>query len=274
MLSEAGYEIRDFSPLVDAESAGAAPGALDRLINPSVRTSARFVFTAWLPYICLRAFLKDAENEYATVDVYYWFGNQMSALASRIRFMAGARSASRDPLARDNTAATWYEADHARTEAGLLCPDIARVADGSLLALLPTLGAQYVTAYASSMGTASRILVGAMPVEHNFSLLRRSPQESVAPTESTSPTAGDLDIAYTWPDDMRYGRVHNDPDNSGVVLRVKWQGAAVASASNWDDVLQPGDVAVSPPGMSFYGVQILATGACTLGTDFSVKAWV
>jgi len=61
-------------------------------------------------------------------------------------------------------------------------------------------------------------------------------------------------------------------DTSDTRLLVKWN--AQASASSWDEVVEPGDCKMSPFGIKVSEVGIYSDGGpATFGTEYTVQGW-
>lgn len=92
---------------------------------------------------------------------------------------------------------------------------------------------------------------------------------SVAASGSDFAAAGSQ--VFTWTKMQQCTLIHNRA-NSGVNLFVLWSGT-VASTTEYDVCLAPGQSIVSPSGINVTQVAIYADAGVAYKTGFSVRGW-
>jgi hypothetical protein len=93
-------------------------------------------------------------------------------------------------------------------------------------------------------------------------------------TNATGATIGGAEAQlYTFERAVAYCKIVNKT-SSGATLYVKWNPAAAASATNYDDEIAQGECLESPPGISVKTVSVYATGALTKDDGYTVRGYV
>lgn len=101
---------------------------------------------------------------------------------------------------------------------------------------------------------------------------------STAATEDTAPQIGEETLAgaYSFSAPVKKCHITLAPE-CPCDFAVRWNGTAgyEASATEWDDYLQPGDKVVSPDGIRITEVQIYPLNGTTPTnkTHFQVRGW-
>lgn len=226
-------------------------------------------------YLYLRAWGEQASGagEQAEVDVLYSWGNQKGALAARLVFTFGTSSNTGSPLVARSIetgvtgkgAGPFYEADHVRWAAyGLVTPlAVYRESGGSLVVVLPTLGALGISARCNSL-TSATVLLGGL-VTDEYVTGSGDPGVLTLPDSASGTLTGVNGRWWVWIGQQRRIEIWN---LGSVPLYGRRGGTAGSGAGEWDFIVFPDSVTVlrTPTWL----VALYATAAMTEGVDYGL----